>query len=115
MLKCRKTFQKGTNVCRCSYKLNTLAVTENSNTIAKYLVILNSTWSAIHKEILPLLEQRADENGKWFLEEFTKSEPVVLFMKGTPSSPQCGFSARAAGILKAGGGAHNRRSATNFE
>jgi monothiol glutaredoxin len=28
-----------------------------------------------------------------------KSHPVVLFMKGSPSSPQCGFSANAAGIL----------------
>eukprot|EP00929_Paragymnodinium_shiwhaense_P090163 TRINITY_DN5035_c0_g1_i1.p1 TRINITY_DN5035_c0_g1~~TRINITY_DN5035_c0_g1_i1.p1 ORF type:complete len:484 (+),score=111.18 TRINITY_DN5035_c0_g1_i1:97-1548(+) len=25
--------------------------------------------------------------------------PVVLFMKGTPASPRCGFSARSAGIL----------------
>ena len=29
--------------------------------------------------------------------------PVVLFMKGTPQFPQCGFSARAVEILKACG------------
>jgi len=29
--------------------------------------------------------------------------PVVLFMKGTPSMPQCGFSSRAAEALKACG------------
>jgi len=29
--------------------------------------------------------------------------PVVLFMKGTPQFPQCGFSARAVQILKACG------------
>lgn len=29
--------------------------------------------------------------------------PVVLFMKGTPTFPQCGFSAKAASILKACG------------
>ncbi len=29
--------------------------------------------------------------------------PVVLYMKGTPQSPQCGFSANAAGMLKACG------------
>jgi len=29
--------------------------------------------------------------------------PVVLFMKGTPSIPQCGFSSRAAEALKACG------------
>lgn len=41
------------------------------------------------------------------LTETTKSEidqaiatkPAVLFMKGTPSFPQCGFSARAVAIL----------------
>ncbi|MBU0752856.1 MAG: Grx4 family monothiol glutaredoxin [Gammaproteobacteria bacterium] len=29
--------------------------------------------------------------------------PVVLFMKGTPQFPQCGFSAKAVQILKACG------------
>lgn len=28
------------------------------------------------------------------------SNKVVLYMKGTPQFPQCGFSANAAGILK---------------
>lgn len=28
------------------------------------------------------------------------SQPVVLFMKGTPDFPQCGFSARTAQVLK---------------
>jgi monothiol glutaredoxin len=31
------------------------------------------------------------------------SSPVVLYMKGTPQMPQCGFSARAIQILKACG------------
>lgn len=31
------------------------------------------------------------------------SSPVVLFMKGTPTFPQCGFSAKAIQILKACG------------
>ena len=29
------------------------------------------------------------------------SAPVVLYMKGTPDFPQCGFSAQTAGALKA--------------
>jgi monothiol glutaredoxin len=29
------------------------------------------------------------------------SEPVVLYMKGTPDFPQCGFSAQAVGALRA--------------
>ena len=28
------------------------------------------------------------------------SSPVVLFMKGTPDFPQCGFSAQTAGALR---------------
>ncbi|MFZ5476291.1 MAG: Grx4 family monothiol glutaredoxin [Myxococcota bacterium] len=35
-----------------------------------------------------------------FIEETVKGNPIVLFMKGSPSSPQCGFSASAAGILQ---------------
>src|SRR3954470_22913430 len=33
------------------------------------------------------------------LDEIVKSNPVVLFMKGTPLFPQCGFSSRAVAIL----------------
>ena len=29
------------------------------------------------------------------------SSPVVLFMKGTPDFPQCGFSAQTVGALRA--------------
>lgn len=31
------------------------------------------------------------------------TNPVVLYMKGTPQFPQCGFSGRAAQVLKACG------------
>ena len=31
--------------------------------------------------------------------EFVSANPVVLFMKGTPLFPQCGFSSRAVAIL----------------
>ncbi len=33
------------------------------------------------------------------IENEVTSNAVVLFMKGTPAQPMCGFSARAAGIL----------------
>lgn len=29
--------------------------------------------------------------------------PVILYMKGTPAEPSCGFSAKAAGLLKSTG------------
>ena len=34
------------------------------------------------------------------IREQVKGHPVVLYMKGTPQFPQCGFSATAAEILK---------------
>ncbi len=35
------------------------------------------------------------------IKEQVTSNPVVLYMKGTPKFPQCGFSSLAAQILKA--------------
>jgi monothiol glutaredoxin len=35
------------------------------------------------------------------IEDAIKSNPVILFMKGTPEQPMCGFSARTAGALQA--------------
>lgn len=37
------------------------------------------------------------------IEQLISSNPVVLYMKGTPSEPQCGFSANAVKILNACG------------
>jgi len=34
------------------------------------------------------------------IREHVEKNPVVLFMKGTPQMPQCGFSSRAAEALK---------------
>lgn len=40
-----------------------------------------------------------DENLKQKIEDILSQDKVVLFMKGTPQFPQCGFSARAVAIL----------------
>ncbi|MFQ5938289.1 MAG: Grx4 family monothiol glutaredoxin [Acidiferrobacterales bacterium] len=40
-----------------------------------------------------------DENTLATIENILAVHPVVLFMKGTPLQPQCGFSAKTAGIL----------------
>ncbi|MCM2323451.1 MAG: Grx4 family monothiol glutaredoxin [Oligoflexia bacterium] len=37
------------------------------------------------------------------VQEKVSSAPVVIFMKGTPDFPQCGFSARAIQVLRAAG------------
>lgn len=34
------------------------------------------------------------------IQEAIDSNPVILFMKGTPEAPQCGFSARTVAILQ---------------
>src|SRR2546429_7821960 len=35
------------------------------------------------------------------IQKAISENPVILFMKGTPDAPACGFSARTVGILKA--------------
>lgn len=40
-----------------------------------------------------------NEDLKKRIEDIIAQEKVVLFMKGTPQFPQCGFSARAVAIL----------------
>ncbi len=47
------------------------------------------------------------------IDQLVKSNPVVLFMKGTPSFPMCGFSARTAEILKACGIAQSQYKSVN--
>jgi monothiol glutaredoxin len=37
------------------------------------------------------------------IKEIVTSHPVVLFMKGTPQFPQCGFSGNAINIVRACG------------
>ncbi len=41
-----------------------------------------------------------DEAVKARIEKMLDEHRVFLFMKGSPSFPQCGFSARAVGILR---------------
>ena len=38
-------------------------------------------------------------DAKTTIDETVKSNTVVLFMKGTKTMPQCGFSSRVAGVL----------------
>ncbi len=37
------------------------------------------------------------------IEEKVKQNPVIIFMKGTPEAPHCGFSAKACEVLRAAG------------
>ncbi len=44
-----------------------------------------------------------DQNALENIRKTVTENPVVLYMKGTPQFPQCGFSGRAAQVLKACG------------
>ena len=44
-----------------------------------------------------------NEQMKKTIEEKVKSKPAFIFMKGTPESPMCGFSARAVEVLREAG------------
>lgn len=46
---------------------------------------------------------RGDKPVSVFIDEVVKGNPVTIFMKGSPTSPQCGFSASASGILSSYG------------
>ena len=41
-----------------------------------------------------------DSNIQKIIEDKIKSEDVILFMKGTPEVPQCGFSMAVSNVLK---------------
>ena len=42
----------------------------------------------------------ADPQLKAKVEELIRDNPVLLFMKGTPEMPRCGFSMRLVGVLE---------------
>ena len=42
----------------------------------------------------------ADPQLKAKVEELIRDNPVLLFMKGTPEMPRCGFSMRVVGVLE---------------
>ena len=48
------------------------------------------------------------------IDQLVKSNPVVLFMKGTAQFPQCGFSGRAVQVLKASGGKANPQAVNDI-
>lgn len=48
----------------------------------------------------PVSPRAAGQSVDDFIRAAITAHPIVLFMKGTPDSPQCGFSASASGILR---------------
>src|SRR6266508_6047617 len=46
-----------------------------------------------------MMEPMTEPTLKDRVEELIRENPVLLFMKGTPEQPQCGFSMRVVGVL----------------
>ncbi|KAF7716588.1 Uncharacterized protein PECH_004397 [Penicillium ucsense] len=60
-----------------------------------------SSANAIDVSATPALTPEQSKEALWArLDQLVKAAPVMLFMKGTPSSPQCGFSRQLVGILR---------------
>ena len=55
-------------------------------------------WTPPEEEPEPV-SARGDQEVAPFIDELVKGNKLVLFMKGNPQQPQCGFSANAAAIL----------------
>lgn len=49
------------------------------------------------------MTEQAENPIRTAIAEAIAENPVILFMKGNPDAPACGFSARAAGALQATG------------
>lgn len=57
-----------------------------------------SSWTPPEPEPEPE-SARGEQPAAEFIAAFVKDNPLVVFMKGSPSSPSCGFSANASAIL----------------
>ena len=62
----------------------------------------DSPFNIINNEAtaVPYLEESRDGSPKERIEKMVSSSPIFIFMKGTPNSPQCGFSYNTIGIFK---------------
>jgi monothiol glutaredoxin len=56
---------------------------------------------AIHKDFDPGRGSVTNDEIRGFIDNAIQENEVMLFMKGTPNQPACGFSARTAGALNA--------------
>ena len=53
-------------------------------------------FAELHRRFIELI-------GGKYIEQIVEKNKVVLFMKGEPNAPQCGFSAQAVQVLRAAG------------
>jgi monothiol glutaredoxin len=61
-----------------------------------------TTNTTVEKSVTPVVETvtgRGDSTPEAYIEKVVTENKIVIFMKGSPSSPLCGFSANASSIL----------------
>ncbi|KAK4507447.1 hypothetical protein PRZ48_001182 [Zasmidium cellare] len=72
----------------------------NGNGLAKYAPGPQDPATAPEYSSNELNGEQSKEALNQRLSELVKAAPVMLFMKGTPSAPQCGFSRQTVSILR---------------
>eukprot|EP00397_Hematodinium_sp_SG-2012_P046433 GEMP01052459.1.p2 GENE.GEMP01052459.1~~GEMP01052459.1.p2 ORF type:complete len:143 (+),score=28.28 GEMP01052459.1:77-505(+) len=66
-------------------------------------VLGRAAGAGLSTRVLPASQRffcSAEDKTKEYLKEFVKDNRIVLFMKGNPTFPQCGFSRMVAEVLK---------------
>lgn len=57
--------------------------------------------SGSHDDFAPKRKEiEGEEEAVRLIKEHVESNPIMLYMKGNPSMPMCGFSARVVGVLQ---------------
>lgn len=72
----------------------------NGNGMAKYAPNASDPATAPQFSSNEMNGEQSKEALNQRLSELVKAAPVMLFMKGTPSAPQCGFSRQTVSILR---------------
>ncbi|KAF2161797.1 hypothetical protein M409DRAFT_27855 [Zasmidium cellare ATCC 36951] len=72
----------------------------NGNGLAKYAPGASDPATAPQHSSNEINGEQPKEALNQRLSELVKAAPVMLFMKGTPSAPQCGFSRQTVSILR---------------
>jgi len=77
-----------------------------SRAVCRVPRVVSASFSDSHDDFKPqrnkvdLTDEKAVQT---LISEFVEANPVLLFMKGTPSAPQCGFSQQVVRVLHAVG------------
>ncbi|KAH8177510.1 glutaredoxin domain-containing protein [Sarocladium implicatum] len=76
------------------------AAAPGSGPSASLAALINGADAPAKKDEAPVDPETAKKELNKRLEELVKAAPVMLFMKGTPSGPQCGFSRQMVAMLR---------------